>query len=195
LTLRIQDSAINGNIEGYTRALGSNSVNFFKLDPNVSAYECGLVVTQKPNEFEKEKLARRIDLAIQSNQITLADAMMIENVENVKYAEVLLGHKIKKNLEEADKRSMMQQQMNAQVQQQSAMVAEQAKQQTIQMESQAKMQAIQLEKELDAQLITTKLQLEAQIEQMKVEGKINMSQIEASSREYIAQIKKADQKK
>lgn len=192
LTLRIQDAALNGKIEGYTRALGSNSVNFFKLDPNVSAYECGLVVTQKPNEFEKEKLARRIDLAIQSNQITLADAMMIENVENVKYAEVLLGHKIKKNLEEADKRSMMQQQMNAQVQQQSAMVAEQAKQQTIQLETQSKMQLIQLEKELDAQLITTKLQLEAQIQQMVVEGKINMSQIEASSREYIAQIKKAE---
>jgi hypothetical protein len=194
LTLRIQDAATNGTIEGFTRALGTNSVNFFKLDPNVSAYECGLVIQQKPNEYEKEKFGQRIDLAIQTQQINLADAMMLENVSNLKYAEALLGSKIKKNQEETQKRSLELQQANAQVQQQSAMAAEQAKQQTIQVEMQAKLQLIQKEKELEAQVITTKLQLEAQIQQMVINGKINMSQIEASSREYIAQIKKADEK-
>jgi hypothetical protein len=191
LTLRIQDAAENGSIEGYTRALGSNSVKFFKLDPDVSVYECGLIISEKPNEFEKEKLGQRIDMAIQSNQITLADALMIENVPNIKYAELLLGNKIKKNQEDAQKRSLEQQQMNGQIQQQSAQVAEQAKQQTIQIEAQAKLAMIQREKELEAQVITTKLQLEAQIEQMRIEGKINMKEIEAASREYIAQIKKA----
>lgn len=195
LTLRIQDAAENGSIEGYTRALGTGSVNFFKLDPNVSVYECGLVIKEKPSEFEKEKLAQRIDLAIQSNQITLADAMMLENVPNIKYAEALLGHKIKKNQEDAQKRAMEQQQMNGQIQTQAAQAAEAAKQQTIQIETQAKLALIQKEKELEAQVITTKLQLEAQIRQMEVNGKIDMKQIEAASREYIAQIKKAEQNK
>ena len=189
LTLRIQDSAINGTISGYIRALGSESVQFFKLDPNVSAYECGLKIRQKPTEFEKEKLSRRIEQAIQSNQITLADAMMIENLENLKYAEVLLGYRIKKNQEETQQRAMEQQQMNGQIQQQSAMAAEQAKQQTLQMEAQAKMQMIQMEKQLDSQLLAMKLQNEAMIEQGKIEGKINTAKIEADSREYITQIK------
>lgn len=189
LTLRIQDSAINGTISGYIRALGSESVQFFKLDPNVSAYECGLKIRQKPTEFEKEKLSRRIEQAIQSNQITLADAMMIENLENLKYAEVLLGYRIKKNQEETQQRAMEAQQMNGQIQQQSAQMAEQAKQQTLQMEAQIKMQVIQMEKQLDSQLLAMKLQNEAMIEQGKLEGKINTAKIEADSREYVQQIK------
>jgi hypothetical protein len=194
LTLRIQDLAANGGIDGFIRALGSSSVQFFKVDPDVSLHECGLVVSQKPSESEKERLSRRVEQAIQSNQITLADAMMVENLDDVKYAEVLLGYRIKSNQEDAQKKALEQQQMNGQIQQQSAQAAEAAKQQTIQIEVQSKLQLIQKEKELEAQLLSMKLSMGAQIEQMKVEGKINMSQIEASSREYIAQIKKSDTK-
>jgi hypothetical protein len=194
LTLRIQDSALNGSISGYVRALGSETVQFFKLDPNVSAHECGLMVRQKPTEFEKEKLGRRIEQAIQSNQITLADAMMLENLENLKYAEVLLGDKIKKNQDDQQKRAMEQQQMNGQIQMQSSQAAEQAKQQTLQIEMQAKMAVIEKEKMLDLQVKMAEMQQMAQIEAMKMEGKINMSKIEASSREYIAQIKKGSEK-
>ena len=189
LTLRIQDSAINGTISGYIRALGSESVQFFKIDPEVSAYECGLKIRQKPTEFEKEKLSRRIEQAIQSNQITLADAMMIENLENLKYAEVLLGYRIKKNQEETQQRAMEAQQMNGQIQQQSAMAAEQAKQQTLQMEAQIKMQVIQMEKQLESQLLAQKQQGEALMEQGRIEGKINVSKIESDSREFVQQIK------
>ena len=189
LTLRIQDSAINGTISGYIRALGSESVQFFKLDPNVSAYECGLKIRQKPTEFEKEKLSRRIEQAIQSNQITLADAMMIENLENLKYAEVLLGYRIKKNQEETQQRAMEAQQMNGQIQQQSAMAAEQAKQQTIQIETEAKLLLLRTEKGLDSQLLAQKQQGEALMEQGRIEGKINVSKIESDSREFVQQIK------
>lgn len=191
LTLRLQDAVLIGDISGYIRALGSSSVQFFKLDPETSAYECGLTITQKPDAAEKEKLGRRIEQAIQTNQITLADAMMVENLDNVKYAEVLLSYKIKQNQELTQKRAMEQQQMNGQIQQQSAMAAEQAKQQTLQMEMQAKLQLMQTEKQLESQLLAMKLQNEAMIEQGKLEGKINTAKIEADSREYVAQIKKS----
>jgi hypothetical protein len=194
LTLRIQDAAQNGSIDGFIRALGSNSVQFFKLDPNVSAYECGLVITQKPDEAEKEKLSRRIEQAIQTNQITLADAMMVENLDNVKYAELLLAYKIKQNQEETQKKAMEQQQMNGQIQQQSAQMAAQMQQQTMRMEIEGKLALIQREKELDAQLLTTKLQLEAQIKEMEISGKIDMKKIEADSRAYVAEIKKSGAK-
>lgn len=191
LTLRLQDAVLIGDISGYIRALGSSSVQFFKLDPEASAYECGLTVTQKPDAAEKEKLGRRIEQAIQGNQITLADAMMVENLDNVKYAEVLLSYKIKQNQDLQQKKAMEQQQMNGQIQQQSAMMAEQAKQQTLQMELQAKLQLMQTEKQLESQLLAMKLQNEALIEQGKIDGKINTAKIEADSREYIASIKKS----
>lgn len=191
LTLRIQDAAQMGTIDGFVRALGSNTVQFFKLDPDVSAYECGLIIEQKPTEVEREKLDRRIEQAIQAGQVTLADAMMVENLDNLKYAELLLAYKISKNQEDAQERSMQQQEMNGQIQQQSAQMAAQMQQQTIQMEAQAKMAVIQKEKELESQMLMMKLQMEAQIEQMKMSGKMDMSKIEADSREYIAEIKKS----
>lgn len=195
ITLRIQDAAGMGALDGYVKALGSGSVQFFKVDSNVSAHEYGLLVKQKPTEFEREKLGRRIEQAIQAGQITLADAMLIENIDNLKYAEVLLSYKIKKNQEDAQNRAMQQQQMNAQVQQQAAMASEQAKQQTIQIETQSKLMIIEREKQLEMQIELAKMQTLAQIEQMKVDGKINMSQIESSSREYVQQIKNSVIKK
>jgi hypothetical protein len=191
LMIRVQDSAQYGNIKGYVRSIGGSSVEFFKLDPNVSAYELGLTVTSKPTEFEKEKLARRVEQAIQSNQITLADAMMIERLDNMKYAELMLAYRIKKNQEDVQKRSLEAQEMNAKVQQESALVAEQAKQQTIQVETQAKLMVLQKEKELDMQIMLAKLNQEAQIQQMIAEKKVDAARIEASSREYIAEMKKS----
>jgi hypothetical protein len=194
LTLRIQDSAASGLINGYVRALGSSTVQFFKIDPNVSAYECGLIIKELPSKFEQDKLSRRIEQAIGSNQITLADAMMVENLSNIKYSEVLLGYKIKKNQEEAQQRALEQQQMNGQIQTQSAQAAEQAKQQTMAMEAQLKERYLQLEKNLESQMLAMKLQNEALIEQGKLDGKINTAKIEADSREYIAQIKSSSEK-
>jgi hypothetical protein len=194
LTLRIQDSAASGLINGYVRALGSSTVQFFKIDPNVSAYECGLIIKELPSKFEQDKLSRRIEQAIGSNQITLADAMMVENLSNIKYSEVLLGYKIKKNQEEAQQRALGQQQMNGQIQTQSAQAAEQAKQQTMAMEAQLKERYLQLEKNLESQMLAMKLQNEALIEQGKLDGKINTAKIEADSREYIAQIKSSSEK-
>jgi N-acyl-D-aspartate/D-glutamate deacylase len=150
------------------------------------------VVSQKPTEFEKEKLAQRVNMAIQSGQITLADAIMLENLENMKYAEVMLAYKIKKNEEEKQKKALEMQQMNGQIQQQSAMAAEQAKQQTIQVQTAAELQVMERKAQLDAQILAMKLQNEAMIEQGKLEGKINTAKIEADSREYIAQIKKSE---
>jgi hypothetical protein len=118
--------------------------------------------------------------------------MMVENLDNLKYAELLLGYKIKKNEEEKQQKALEMQQMNGQIQQQSAMAAEQAKQQTLQVEAAVKMQVIEKQAQLDAQLLAMKLQNEAMIEQGKLEGKINTAKIEADSREYIAQIKKSE---
>lgn len=194
LTLRIQDSAASGMINGYVRALGSGTVQFFKIDPNVSAYECGLIIKETPNKFEQEKFSRRVEQAIATNQITLADAMMVENLTNIKYAEVLLAYKIKKNQEDTQRRAMEQQQMNGQIQMQSAQAAEQAKQQTMAMEAQLKERYLQMEKQLESQLLAMKLQNEAMIEQGKISGKIDTAKIESDSREYVAQIKSSSEK-
>ena len=191
LLMRVQDAAINGDINSFMRSLGSGSIEFFKLDPNTSAYECGLVIKEKPSKIEEERLARRIEQAVQSGQITLADAIAIENLDNVKYAEVLLAYRISKNEEEKQKRAIELQQQNGNIQQQSAMVSAQAKQQEVVLESQSKIAEIKAQGEVDALLLQMKMALTAEIEANKEEKRLTGKEIEARSREYIQQIKNA----
>lgn len=194
LLMRVQDAAISGDINSFMRSLGSGSIEFFKLDPNTSAYECGLVIKEKPSKIEEERLARRIEQAVQSGQITLADAIAIENLDNVKYAEVLLAYRISKNEEEKQKRAIELQQQNGNIQQQSAMVSAQAKQQEVVLESQSKINEIKAQGEVDALLLQMKMALTAEIEANKAEKKLTATEIEAKSREYIQQIKNAGAK-
>lgn len=194
ISLRIQDAVEHGTLKGYIKALGSNSLKFFEASKDITLHDYGIFIQDKPDEYQKEKMARRLEQALQSNQITIADSLAIENIDNIKQAEEVLAFRIKRNQEEARKNSERQQQMNAQVQMQSAQAAEQAKQQTIQIDSQAKAQLMRMEKELDFQLQQQKYQFEMQLEQLRVSGRIEQRKIEGQSREYIADVKTSKEK-
>jgi hypothetical protein len=190
LSLRIQDAAKKGTLKGYIKALGSNSLKFFEASKDITLHDYGIFLQDKPDEYEKEKLARRIEQALQANQITIADSLAIENIDNIKQAEEILAFRIKRNKEDAQKESMQQQQMNAQVQMQSSQAAEQAKQQTLQIEAQIKSQLLQQEKALEAQLQQQKYDYELQLEQLRTQGRIEQRKVEGESREYIADMKR-----
>jgi hypothetical protein len=189
ISLRIQDAAQQGTLSGYVKALGSNSMTFFKASKDITLHDYGIFLQDKPDEYQKEKMARRLEQALQSNQITIADSLAIENIDNLKQAEEVLAFKIKRNKEEQRKDAERQQQMNAQVQMQSSQAAEQAKQQTLQVDAQVRAQLIQMEKQLDYKLQEQKYQYEMQLEQLRVTGRIEQRKIEGESREYIADIK------
>lgn len=194
LTLRIQDVASNGLLEGYIRALGSNSVQFFKVDPDVSVIECGLIISQKPDEFEKERLNMLIQEAMRAGQITIADSLMIQSIDNLKFAEVMLGYRIKKKAEEDQQRSLQMQSANAQVQQQSTMVAEEEKRKTLQLEYQLKAELIKLEATLQGVNLEKKLQYESSNVLNSNLTKESVAKREASSREYIHELKSQESK-
>lgn len=190
ISLRVQDAVEHGTLEGYIKALGSNSMNFFRASKDITLHDYGIFLQDKPDEVQRERMARRLEQALQAGQITIADSLAIENIDNLKQAEEVLAFKIKRNQEDKRKESERQQQMNAQVQIQSAQAAEQAKQQTIQVEAQTKAQILQMEKQLEAQLQQQKYQFEMQLEQLRVTGRIEQRKIEGESREYIADVKK-----
>jgi len=194
ISLRIQDAVEQGTLKGYIKALGSNSMKFFEASKDITLHDYGIFIQDKPDEYEKEKMSRRLEQALQSSQITIADSLAIENIDNIKQAEEVLAFRIKRNQEEAIKKAERQQQMNAQVQMQSAQAAEQAKQQTLQVDAQVKAQLIQMEKELDYKLQEQKYQYEMQIEQLRVTGRIEQRKIEGQSREYIADVKTSKEK-
>jgi len=195
IALRIGDLAKRGQISGYVKALGKTSMEFFKASKDITLHEYGIFLQDKPDEYQKELLNKRIEQALGANQINIADSLYIEDIDNYKQQQKILAYRIKKNLKEQEEKSARDQERNAQVQMQSSQAAEQAKQQTIQMEHQMAMQKLEREKELEAMLLEKEWTFRLEEERMATEGRINQRKIEADSREYVAEIKKSQTEK
>jgi hypothetical protein len=189
IILRIQDVSEGGEVKGYVRALGSNTMKFFKVSPDVALYEFGIFLEDKPTDDQRAMLMQQVQAGQAGGMLDIEDAIIVQNTDNLKVAQQLLAYKIKKRKQEAEESAMRQQQMNAQVQQQSAVVAEQAKQQTIQVETQSKAQLMELEKTLDSKLLEMKYQYELKLEQLRQTGKITSKDLENKGKKSVQKIK------
>lgn len=189
IILRLQDVAQMGEVKGYVRALGGNTMKFFKMSSNVALYEFGIFLEDKPTDDQRAMLMQQVQAGQAGGLLDIEDAIIIQNTDNLKVAQQILAYKIRKRKEQAQQEAMQQQQMNAQVQMQSAQAAEQAKQQTLQVEAQVKSQLIQVEKELDAKLLEMKYQYEIQLEQIRQGGKIETKKEENKGKKSVTKIK------
>ena len=187
--LRLQDVVERGTAQGYIKSLGGNTLKFFKLSPRVALYEFGIFLEDKPTDDQRAMLMQQVQAGQANGSLDIEDAIIIQNTDNLKVAQQLLAYKIKKRREQAQQEAMQQQQMNAQVQQQSAQAAEQAKQQTLQVEAQVKSQLIQVEKEMDMKLLDLKYQYELKLEEMRQYGKIHSKNLENSGKKSVQKLK------
>ena len=187
--LRLQDVASTGTVKGYVRSLGSNTMKFFQTSPNLSLYEFGIFLEDKPTDDQRAMLMQQVQAGQAGGMLDIEDAIIIQNTDNLKVAQQLLAYKIKKRRQQQEEQAMRQQQMNAQVQQESAMAAEQAKQQTLQVEAQVKSQLIQVEKELEAKLLEMKYQYELQLEELRQQGKVVAKKEENKGKKSVTKLK------
>jgi len=185
--LRLQDVA--SGVKGYVRALGSVTMRFFQTSPHLALYEFGIFLEDKPTDDQRAMLMQQVQAGQAGGLLDIEDAIIIQNTDNLKVAQQLLAYKIKKRRQAEEDKAMRMQQMNSQVQQESAMAAEQAKQQTIQVEGQMKAQLIQVEKEMEAKLMEMKYQYELQLEQLRQEGKVVTKQEENKGKKSVTKIK------
>lgn len=168
--VRLQDSVKKKPVEGYVRALGKNTMEFFKLSPSVSKHEFGVKIEDRPTEEVKARLMGILQNSVAQGQVDFEDAVYIEQITNLKQAQQVLSYRIKKKREEAQANAEKQQQMNGQIQQQSAQAAEQSKQQTLQMELEGKMEMEKLKAQLQSQLQKEKYEFELELAGMREEG-------------------------
>lgn len=185
--LRLQD--VTSGVKGYVRALGSVTMRFFQTSPHLALYEFGIFLEDKPTDDQRAMLMQQVQAGQAGGLLDIEDAIIIQNTDNLKVAQQLLAYKIKKRRQAEEDKAMRMQQMNSQVQQESAMAAEQAKQQTIQVEGQMKAQLIQVEKEMEAKLMEMKYQYELQLEQLRQEGKVVTKQEENKGKKSVTKIK------
>ena len=182
LMMRIQDAAEDGTIMGYQKALGSNSMEFFKLSKDVSFRNLGIYFNNHPDMYEKELMVQRLETALQSGQITLSDVIWIEGLTNIYQQKLYLDSRIKKNEERKAMLERQNMEVNAQTQQQSLQMNQQAEQQKLQLEHQSKMEQINAE-----------YQYRMQIEQLRIQG-LNIQEQEKSRARAYQVDKNADAK-
>ena len=165
--VRLQDSIKMGEVKGYVRGLGNDSIKFFKMSADVTKHEFGIKIEDRPTEEQKQRLMQILQASVAQGQVDFEDAVYIEQIKNLKQAQQVLAYRIKKKRKEAEAKAMKQQQMNGQIQMQSAQAAEQSKQQTLQMELNLKMEMEKLKAQLQGQLQDQKYKYEIQIEELK----------------------------
>lgn len=168
--VRLQDSVKKKPIEGYIRSLGKNTMEFFKMSPSVSKHEFGVKIEDRPTEEQKARLMQILQASVAQGQVDFEDAVFIEQITNLKQAQQVLAYRIKRKREDAERKAKEMQQMNGQIQQQSAQASEQAKQQTVQVEMQAKMQMEKLKAELQSELQKQKYQFELELAGLREQG-------------------------
>jgi hypothetical protein len=188
--LRLQDVVQRGEVRGYIRSLGSNTMNFIKVHPNIALHEYGIFLEDKPTDEQRAMLLQELSQYKQTGLIMPEDAFMIENTDNLKVAQQILAYKIKKRKEENQAYELSKMQENGRIQQESAVVAEQAKQQTFMLESKVKKEVETLKGSVQKELLNIKYGWEMKLKQLEMTGKIVTKEVENKGKKDVKKIDK-----
>lgn len=169
-------------IEGLVPALGHETVKFISVSPDLSLHEWGIMIEDKPTQEERAMMMQFLASKEMNGLIDMEDFNIVSETQNMKQAKALLAYRIKKRREKQERAQLEQMQMNGKIQQESALVAEQAKQQTLQLEYQLKSQMEIALKTMDMEIARMKLEKSGQIADRQTEGKVESSKILAEKK-------------
>lgn len=183
IIIRVQDIVRTTNGNTIAESLGKGTVELLRVSPDITRYTFGINIVDKPTAEEKTKLDELIKVALQQGQLDISDVVRLNNIPNIKQAELFLAYKVRKNMEKKQQEAMQMQQQNGQIQQQSAMAAEQAKQQTLQMEYQMKSELEKVKAEMEGKLIELRGQFDLERERIAATGRVESSFVQAKERD------------
>lgn len=190
IMLRLQDVVARGEVKGYVRSLGGNTMRFVKVHPNIAMHEYGIMIEDKPTDEQRAVLLQQVQTAIQTGLVTVEDSIMIQNTDNLKVAEQILAYRVKKREKEMEEKAIRQQEMNGKIQQESAIVSEQAKRETIQVEVALKTELEKVKIAGQIELMKMKMEYEAMLRGIDVEGKVKTKEVENEGKRSVAKINK-----
>lgn len=192
---RVQIAVKMGKIEGYARALGSDTVNFFKINPDLSLHEFGIFVEDAPSYEEKQMLLSELNLKDSQGLIDPADKILVMSCRNLKQAAMLLAYKVKKRREQMEQFEMQKIQQQQMGSIQAAQAAEAAKMESAQMLTQLEIEKINVEKQWD--YITEKMKKESDLNSatIQAEARVLGNKIMADAKEAASSVKEKTSKK
>lgn len=192
IVMKMQIAVKLGKISGYIKPLGSSTVKFLEINPDISLREFGLYIDDAPTTDERNELLAEINMKDSQGLLSPADKILIKSCRNLKQAAMLLSYKLEKKQKEQQEFELQKIQQNNQGAQQAALMAEQAKQQTAQIEGQLKIDQINAQGQW--QFVTTQLKVNGANSDTNVlsEAKKIAAQIQADATVKKAQLTKKE---
>jgi hypothetical protein len=168
LSLRISDIIeYSPTRDAFIQAIGAHNVATLDEMKELHLYDFGIFIQLTPDEEEKMMLENNIQMALQSKNIELEDAIDLREIKNIKLANQLLKIRRKKKIERDQ--LIVQQNIQAQAQ---------ANAQAQQVAAQAEIQKKQATTQSDAELEQIKAQMESQKMQQEVAYKKELMELE-----------------
>jgi len=171
IVLKVQIAVKLGQVQGYYKALGSGTIKFLQINPDISLHELGIEIYEAPTRQEREMLWQDISIKESQGLLDVTDKALIMNTPNIKQAMKLLAYRLKKRKEEMQAYEMQKQQMAIQQQTEGNMMLEAAKQQSMR-----DLGAIELEK------INAQMQWQFVIESMKKDADIESAHVQSQAK-------------
>lgn len=187
-----QQAVKKGKVEGFAKALNSNTLQFIKASDDLPLRDYGIMLDERPTDDQKQLLLMQIQQDQAQGLLDTADALYILNIYNVKQAQQMLAYKVRKNREEQQKSEMAKIQQNNQGAQQAALVAEQAKQQTLQLEWGLKTQYMERQMQLQAMNNQQELQIKYGMNTDNNQTKLQTTMLTNDSNERVAEKKESE---
>ena len=194
IALRVNDTLeYDLTKESLRSSISSYNVGTLEDLYNLNMFDFGIFLELKPDEEEKAQLEQNIQVALQSGQIFLEDAIDIRNVNNIKLANQLLKFRRKKKQQQ----DQQAQQANIQAQAQAnAQASEAAAVAEVQKQEALASTQIQIETAKN-NLAITKLEREAEIKRqlMEIEFNFNMELTSAKANAEATREKEIEDRK
>lgn len=193
VAVRVHDSITLKKNSVYRKVLGPQTIKSIKEDKNHIHREYGVFVNYNADPTDRRNF-EEVDLnsAVQNGQITVADKIAIKHIRNLKQAELVLAHRIKKNQErqaELERQKIVE---ASQSSAEAARVAEEEKRKTLQVENELEKDKQSHEYALKEKLLKLEYDLKERNESSNNETKKDVKRIESEGTKEVAKIKKSD---
>ncbi len=159
----------------YENAIGKANMSVLSSFSDLPMYNFGVRVVTEMADSDRMYLEANVQQALSTQTIDIEDAMAIRKLKDVDQAERLLIVRRKKRMAKQQDIAKQNSQMQAQANQQTAVVA-----------SQAKMQELQLMQQLESQKIELETQSKSALLQQEYMLKMELAKVEAQVRGLIS---------
>jgi hypothetical protein len=149
--------------EEFANQIGKYNVSILDEIRDLYLHDFGIFIEISPDEEQKQQLEQNIQMALSKNDINLEDAIDIREIKNIKVANQLLKVKRKRKEEKDREQSLMEQQINAQLQMRSQQMAAQTAMQKSQMDTESKIRVKQAEAAFEIEKMNNEANLKLQL--------------------------------